>query len=305
MAVNIVEHSGYTNCIEISNAHTKIVIDPNFGGRVLEYSLNNRNIIRTSPDEDGFIHSGNKDLPHWLSPHGGRCDIGPEMTIPPHPVLWTGRWEYEISGELSLTLISQPDEATGVRLYREFILEKDTSKVWFTQSIKNISGELKEYCHWGRTFVIGGGICLVPLNPKSRYPFGYLLYGPGDVMDYKTVEDKNISVREGILEITGPPERAKFAIDACEGWIAYIAKNDLLFTKKFPIYPKRIYGEMAANSVSIWYNRDEMVEIEPIGPMESIEPGKSVSFSEEWNLYEFEYPDNKIVNLQELKTKLI
>jgi hypothetical protein len=117
-------------------------------------------------------------------------------------------------------------------------------------------------------------------------------------------EEPNVRIRGGILEITGPPVRRKFVMDVSEGWLAYITKDDQLFLKKFMVYPERLYGEMSAANVSIWYNKEQMCEIEPMGPLETISPGEEVSFTEEWYLIDYEYPEDKLADLSKL-TKLI
>ena len=58
---------------------------------------------------------------------------------------------------------------------------------------------------------------------------------------------------------------------------------------------------MAGNSVSIWYMKDLVCEIEPIGPWETIEPGESASFAEDWWLFDYTYPEDKRVDLGELQ----
>ena len=297
----VIDQNGYSGCIELFNDNTRVVLEPNCGGRVLVYSLvgtNEKNILYIDPEQDGWVYSPDKTR---INPSAGRCDIGPEMISPKRHALWLGRWDAEITGPRSAKLTSQKDASTGVQLKREFVLDEGSSHLRFTQTIINISNQTKRYCHWSRTFAVGGGICLVPLNPQSRYPKGYLLYGPGNVMDYRPAEEPNIRVRDGILEIIGPPSRPKFAVDSLAGWIAYLARSNHLFVKRFPAFGDRAYGEMAGNSVSIWYKEDLVCEIEPIGPWETIEPGKSASFTEDWWLFDYAYPEDKRVELGDLQ----
>ncbi|OQC29015.1 MAG: hypothetical protein BWX70_01650 [Verrucomicrobia bacterium ADurb.Bin070] len=47
---------------------------------------------------------------------------------------------------------------------------------------------------------------------------------------------------------------------------------------------------MAGLTISIWYFKDEMCELEPIGPLERLEPGAAFSFVEEWSLQRWRYP---------------
>jgi hypothetical protein len=239
--------------------------------------------------QDGWLYEGGKQA---IDPYGGRFDIGPEMTIPPHPKLWLGKWTGEIAGPRSATLTSQKDEATGTQLVREFVLDEASSKLTCTQVIKNVSKQTKSWCHWSRTLAQGGGICIIPLTANSRFPNKYVMYENGPVINYQPV-DPNIRVRDGFLEILATPRYPKLGIDSYAGWLCYLTKNDLMLVKRFPSYPDRVYNEVAAITISIWYYKDVMCELEPIGPMERIEPGKSVSFTEHWWLLPYAFPADR------------
>jgi hypothetical protein len=221
---------------------------------------------------------------------GGRFDIGPEMTVPRHPDLWFGKWTAEIVGPRAARLTSVKDKATGVQLVREFVLDESSSRMTCTQTIKNISDKAVSWCHWSRTFALGGGICLVPLTSPSRFPRSYLMYGPGPVMNYQP-NDPNIRVRDGFLEVLGTPKEPKLGIDSYAGWFCYLTRQDLLFVKRFPTFPDRAYNEMAAITVSLWYYKDLMCELEPIGPKTNLAPGQSASFAEEWWLVPHKFPE--------------
>jgi hypothetical protein len=294
----IVSQNGYDGCIELSNGDVRVVLEPNMGGRVLIYEKAGVNVLYSNPEQNGVIYEPGKLINH---PSGGRFDIGPEKTIPKRPLLFFGRWDARITGKREAELTSQPDSATGVRLVRSFRLADSGSRLECTQTIVNISNEVKHYCFWSRTFAKGGGISLTPLNPNSRYPKGYIIYGPGTVMDFMPAEESAIRVRDGILEIVAPPSRPKFVMDNTEGWMAYITRDNQLFIKTYPVYPDRIYGEMAAATSSVWYNGLEMCEIEPIGPMESIRPGRKASFTEIWYLTDFSFPEDGYADLKKIR----
>ncbi len=294
----IISQNGYNNCIELSNGDVRVVLEPNMGGRVLVYEKAGVNVLYRNPEQDGLVYEPGMVINH---PSGGRFDIGPEKTIPKRPNLFFGRWEAKITGKRMAELSSMPDSATGVRLVRRFRLADNGSKLECTQTIINISKETKSYCFWSRTFAKGGGISLTPLNPNSRFPKGYIVYGPGNVMDFMPADEPSTGIREGILEIIAPPTRPKFVMDNTEGWLAYITTDNQLFIKTYPIYPKRVYAEMSAATSSIWYNGNEMCEIEPIGPLEIIKPGRSASFTETWYLKDFQYPENKKVDLKKIR----
>ena len=287
MKTQIIDVFGYSGCIVMENAAgTRVVLSPLAGGRVLEYSLNGRNAIYLNPAQQGWRHQ--PGIPS-VDPCGGRCDIGPERTMAPHPDLWLGDWTGEVLGDGKARLTSSRDRVTGVRLVRDFTLDGQSSRLVFEQRVINESDQPFACCHWSRTLAVGGGIVLIPLTPESRFPRSYIMYGPGPVMNYQPV-DPNIRVREGFLEILGTPVNPKLGMDSTAGWFCYLTPNDLLFTKRYPVYPERVYSEMAGLTISIWYFRNEMCELEPIGPRARLAPGASASFTEEWTLDAVRFP---------------
>ena len=298
---NFIDYVGYSNCIKLENKNTRVILGPHCGGRILEYSWKNKNAIYLDPAHDGWMYHADKPE---IDPSGGRFDIGPENIIPKHSKLWLGKWKAEIIDSHSARLISLEDDVTGTQLTREFQLDKLSSRLTCKQIIKNVSNETKTFCHWGRTFAVGGGICVIPLTQNSRFPKKYIMYGPGPVMNYQP-NDPNVRVRDGMLEIIGTPKRPKLGMDTYTNWFCYLMKNDLMFIKCYPTYPNRVYNEMAALTISIWYYKDKVCELEPIGPMENISPGQSVSFTEEWRIIPYKFPDQRTkVNLEKVKQRV-
>lgn len=285
-AADIIRYHGYQRAVLISNPTTRVVLCPEVGGRVLEYSINGRNALYLSEAEKAW-QPGERP-----QSSAGRFDIGPEYTIPKRPTLWTGAWTTTINGPRDVTLTSQPDEATGVRLIRRFVLQERSSHLACTQTIENVSEETKEWCHWSRTFAVGRGICVIPLTtdgPASRFPRQYVMY-PGRGLINVEPSDPAIREVDGTLQIFPTPAHAKLGFDSYAGEIHYLAPNDLLFVKRFATYPDRVYNEAAGLTISVWYPDREMVELEPIGPREQIPPGGRASFTEHWYLGEFAFP---------------
>jgi hypothetical protein len=277
---------GYDDCLRLENKSTRVTLCPRAGGRVLEYSWKGVNALYLPPGDEGWEAQTDKD---WGTMNAGRFDIGPEQTITPHPVLWSGRWQGEVIGPRSARLTSQPDAATGVQLIREFRLDEQTSRLRCRQIIKNVGTQPREYCHWSRTFAVGQGICVIPLTEPSRFPEGYVMYEPDSLINFRP-RDPRIRRVDGHLVITGPPRQPKLGLDTAGGWLAYQMPNNLLFVKQYAVDPERPYNEVAGLTMSIWYPDGPMCELEPIGPRERIEPGQSAGFTETWYLAEREAP---------------
>jgi len=316
-ANSYLDFAGYTNCLLLHNKETKVVLGPHCGGRILSYSWQGREAIPLNPAQNGYIWRPGVQI---VDPYGGRFDIGPEMTIGRHLDLWLGPWRAQFTGPREAVMISRPDRQLGVQLIRFFRLDPAGSHLRCTQKIINRSAHTLRICHWSRTFAQGQGICLVPLNPYSRFPKGYLTYGPGAVMDFRPVPNENVRIREGFLEIRGDPPFSKFMMDTEPGELAYLMRHNVIFIKKWPVYPSRAYGEMCAATLSIYYYPSieerrkppeqralplDFCELEPIGPLEILKPSESALFSEDWWLLPYRFPSpGEDVNLSEIKQLL-
>ena len=285
-----VREFGYEGCIELANAVTRVVLDPNVGGRVLRYAHDDVDVLHREPAQDGQVWSPAAQLQH---PAGGRFDIGPEYGGLSRQEIWFGRWQAEIIGPWSARLTSATVAGSGLQIVREFTLRAE-SHLRCTQTIHNRGESPLRAFHWSRTFLPGGGIAIAPLPNRARFPQGYALGGPRGVVDFLPPPDPMIRVRDAALEVFGPPAKAKIILDVEPGWLAYAGAGGRVFLKTFAVDPTRIYGELAANNASIWYGgrkntpswplSSPVAEIEAIGPQEILAPGESASFTEDWHV---------------------
>jgi hypothetical protein len=282
---HVVESHGYAKTIELKIGDVRAVLCPEAGGRVLEFSRGGKDAMWLDPEE------ANRKPGQGERSSAGRFDFGPELTTPQHAKLWSGEWTGEITGECSARLTSQKDEASGVQLIRDFELTNKSGvpRLDCKQTIVNISGQPKEYCHWGRSFSPGGGICLIPLAGKSRFPSKYAMYEESATINVRPT-DEQIRERDGFLEILAPPRKPKLGFDSQAGWLAYAMPSGTLFVKRFAVHPDRVYSEAASLTISVWYPPGARIELEPIGPRERLAPGEKASFTEEWLLLEHPYP---------------
>ena len=118
---------------------------------------------------------------------------------------------------------------------------------------------------------------------------GYVMYEDRGQIGVQP-EDPQIRRQGNTLQIFPTPRKPKLGFDSYAGEIVYLAPNDLLFLKRFPTYPDRVYNEVAGLTMSVWYPDREMIELEPIGPREHLEPGESASFTEDWWLVPYKFP---------------
>lgn len=280
----VVASHGYSQAVEMRLGKTRAVLCPQAGGRVLEFSA--RGI-----DAMYFEDAEKKWQPGKPGPmSAGRFDYGPELTVVPHPKTWAGEWTHEITPDHVVKLTGPRDG--GIQVVREFRLVPHGEHVGLSckQTLTNVSAEVREVCHWGRSFSPGGGICVIPLGDRpSRFPSKYAMYEEGATINVRA-KDENIRERDGFLEIVAPPRKPKLGFDTYAGWLAYAMPNGGLFVKRFATFPDRVYNEAAGLTLSVWSPKGPQIELEPIGPRERLKPGESASFTEDWWLLSHPFP---------------
>ncbi len=284
-----VEFHGYPRCLELDSGVAKVIVGPQCGGRVLGYARGDAQAIALDPAQAGWTWRPGAPA---IDPWGGRFDLGPEKTIAPHPTLWLGPWTAEADGASGAVRLASPvDPATGLRVVRELRLAPGSSHLSCTQTVTNAGAGPQVFCHWGRTLTPGGGVAVFPATPGSRFPRGYVQFDSvhDGMVDFQP-RDPHVRVRDGHFEVFGPLQHAKLAFDTAGGWLAYLLPSDLLFVKRWPVFPERVYNELSAFTLSIWLWQDQVCELEPIGPAERLAPGASVGFTEDWWLLEHPFP---------------
>ncbi len=121
-SAKVVASHGYERAVVLTRGDARAVLCPEIGGRVLEFSVGGKQALWF--DEQEQKRDPGKPPPS----SAGRFDFGPELTTPQHPQLWSGPWTAEITGESSVRLVSQQDEASGVQLIRDFDLTVSPAK---------------------------------------------------------------------------------------------------------------------------------------------------------------------------------
>ncbi|MBY0512759.1 MAG: DUF4380 domain-containing protein [Gemmataceae bacterium] len=285
-AVQVVPFHGHTKAVEMKLGPARVLLGPQAGGRVLEFAVDGKNAMYLDDAEKAW----QPGKPNPAS--AGRFDFGPELTVAAHPKLWGGEWAAELRPEGSVLLTGPADDPSGIRLTREFRFLRHGPSVGLSckQTITNGSTETREVCHWGRSFSPGGGTVVIPLGDRpSRFPGKYAMYEDGAVINVRDTDDK-IRVRDGCLEILGPPRKPKLGFDTSGDWLAYVMPNDTAFVKRFATFPDRVYNEAAGLTLSVWYPPGPRVELEPISPRERLKPGESAAFAEEWWVLAHPFP---------------
>jgi hypothetical protein len=244
-------------------AKVAAVAVPQNAGRIVSYALDGENI---------------------LTGGGYGLDLGPERTIPAHPAIWRGKHTWATLGDIA-TITSERDPAVGMRVGKNIMIDRATGALDLLQRMTNVSGAETAWCFWDRTLCKSGGYCVIPLNPKSRFPAKWVLgtrRGPVSwEYDGISPSHSNIKILDGMLVSKAQGPEQKVGADCSAGWIAYM-RGKLLFVKYFPFVPG---GNYIDNGISVaHYFNDNVAELEPLSPEARLKPEGEYTFPEHWTL---------------------
>jgi hypothetical protein len=286
VTVEKTEYKGWKNNLRLSNGDTELILTLDIGPRIISYRLNDgKNVFVELADQLG--KSGETD---WIARGGHRLWVGPEdLTRTYAPDNSPIKYE-ELSGG-AIRLIQNPDEY-GIQKEMDVQLAPRGSKVTVTHRIKNVAEKETELAPWVLTMMAPGGIEIIPLpakrphlgppknakSPKDYWPNQVLVVWP--FTDFKDPRwnfgTKYITLRHDATR--GP---TKIGLAHQLGWIGYVNQGTL-FIKRIPYEQDKTYPDNGCNFET--FSNQDMQEIESLGPMVKLGPGKSVEHVERWDL---------------------
>jgi len=288
--VQKISYRGYTDCYKISNDSVTLIVVAQAGGRVFNYSLNDRNTIFEDPALNGkTIVDFNKTT---FEPDGGRFDVrAAAATGRKHDTLWIGPYTTEITGRYSMKMTSLVDKDLGIDICREFFLDSASSHLRIRQTMTNRSIKETNWYFWGRIFCPIDGKIVIPLNRNSKYSSKWGYYDQNNNF-IGNGTDSLVQVSDTVLSFravkTG--EKKRYAADPANGWIVY-GYNEQLLLMKYKVDLTKTYLTDTEESLILFTDGIYKVELEPVSPSLKLSPGQSGSFEEDW--YLFSYPKAK------------
>lgn len=286
----------YSDCVELSNDSTRVVLGHHVGGRVLVYERLGKNVLYLSPEESNWDPANQDGRPMASA---GRFDLGPEFFQERGDAIWVGPWSVEVTGDRQARMQSPIDPKSGLRVVRDFSLDAKSSRLTVRQTVTNLGERVVKQCFWSRTFAKHGGAVVIPCDPAtSRFPALYTMSRSMHLIDFKPADPAVRRVGDQLV-IDGPTEFPKLGFDSNRDWVAYQTRDDQLFVKRYQVFPQRPYGEAHRINLSVWYPQEKQLaacEIEPIGPLVALEPGAESSFTVDWWLLDRAFPASGIVD---------
>ncbi|MHC1683617.1 MAG: DUF4380 domain-containing protein [Clostridiaceae bacterium] len=283
---------GDTEEIVLSNGVIKLVIVPEQGGRILEFSIDNLNVLFRNTKYIGTkanIEVENR-AENWMNFGGYKGWPAPQSkwAWPPIFDIDLNVFQYEIlktEGFIMVMLSSPVSKTLGIKFIREIIIEEGCNYITLKETIVNCNDNPVEWGVWGITQALTPGYAEVKLN-SDVFTGGVTFY-----QDFDIPSGNAYSIRKEdgkILTVNcNNQEQFKVGIVTDNETIKYYCTaykdKTLLFTQKFQYEGQVVYPH--GSNVEIYVDNSlPYTELEVLGGISEIMPNESRSIKMIWQL---------------------
>jgi len=279
VTIEKVSYGGWSNCYRIANEQIELIVTTDVGPRVIRFGfVGGENEFKEYRDQLG--KTGGSE---WRIYGGHRLWHAPEAKPRTY---WPDNTPVEIERRKNGVRLIQPTEgSTGIQKEMEIILSPEINRVTVVHRLWNRGEWPVELAPWTLTVMEQGGKVIIPQPPYKSHDEELLPMRAMAIWGYTDMSDPRYLWGSRYIILSQDPnakEPTKIGAGVKEGWAAY-ARKDHLFIKRFRYAEGERYPDLGS-SVESFTNAD-MIELETLGPLKTIEPNSSVEHVEDWYLF--------------------
>jgi hypothetical protein len=280
-----IEYRGWKKAFRLCNDTVQLIISTEVGPRVLFFGFQGEeNEFYENPE-----HSGKCGGEDYRVYGGHRLWVSPEIDSTYFP----DNVPVSVREHKSAFVFTAPPErahpGAGLEKEIEITLDGTGTHVSITHRISNRGSQGIEIAPWALSVMAGGGKAILPLPPRAPVskdkllPEGVLvLWSYTDLADPRwRIGTKYIQLRQE----NNPAFRFREQMGGIYnsfGWGAYFRQGHL-FVKRAEVHKGARYPDFGCNSEV--YTDPFSLELETLGPLQYLEPGRTAEHTEEWWLF--------------------
>lgn len=189
----------------------------------------------------------------------------------------------DIPGGLRIT--RPPESGGGIVKRLEVQLDPHQARVNVRHELRNDGLEPVECAPWAVTMLRQLGTVILPQATGNVDAAGLLPNRQLVIWPYTRIRDPRLHLDDDFITLAATPglPPIKLGYFNPHGWIAYWI-DGVLFVKRYEPFPRASFPDGGCNTEI--YCNNEFVELETLGPLGQLEPGKSIFHTETWELYD-------------------
>jgi len=275
-----ISYGGWENCYRLSNEKIELIVTGDVGPRIIRFGFIGReNMFKEYPEQIGKTESDD-----WLAFGGHRLWHAPEAQprtyfIDTEPVL-----VQEI--EHGLLVTQKPEPTTGLQKQIKVEMSPEQPEVILTHKLINHNLWAVETAPWALSVMAPGGTAVISFPKRGPHPEFMLPTSVLSIWPYTDLGDPRWTLGYRYILLKQDSQSAnpqKIGVFSPDGWAAY-ANFGALFIKQIPIQFEGFYPDFGVNFEV--FTNNEMLELESLGPIETIPPKGQIDHQEHWTLVE-------------------
>lgn len=282
-----IEYRGWKNNLRLSNNDVELVMTLDVGPRIISYrSINGKNVLKEFADQVG--KTGESE---WMIRGGHRLWVAPEDTTRTY-ALDNGPVEMKEIEKGAFRLTPAPEKEYGIQKEIDVRLAPSGSHISLTHSIRNISKNPAKLAPWALTVLAPGGIEIIPLPAKKPHPGSPKnAKSPADfapnqqmvIWPFFDFKDPRWTFGQRFITLRQDAQRGPTKIGLAHqlGWVGYW-NDGTMFVKRLSYVPGAAYPDNGCNFET--FTNEEILEVESLGPLVELAPGKATELKEDWYL---------------------
>jgi hypothetical protein len=228
----------------------------------------------------------------WMIRGGHRLWCGPEDHTRTY-ALDNAPVTAEEAGPGVVKVRPKPDATYGIQKEIEIRLPASGTQVTLVHRITNIGAQSTKLAPWSISVMAPGGVEIIPLPAKRPHPASPKTaksasdYAADQVIvpwPYFDFKDPRWDFGSKFITLRHDPKRGptKLGLAHKTGGVGYLNAGTL-FVKRFSFAEDKPYPDSGVNFET--FTNEDMLEIETLGPITVLEPGKTIEHTERWELF--------------------
>ena len=280
------EFENFGRCLWITNGGIEAVVTLDVGPRVIRFGfVGGQNLFVTQPDRgtrwsgpafDAYYGKGSVSYAFgghriWVTP-----ERAPETYYPDNdPVAWAAEGD-------RFRFTPPPQRGNGIQLELSLRMDPEKPVVEVENAVTNVSDGEKEFAVWTVSAMNLGGLAFLPHATDKT---GYLPNRTLSLWPYTDASDARFFNGRQYLSFRQDPQAKgsfKMGTNNRAGRAAYLLNGEVFGKQTAPHDPGRRYPDGGVSFET--YLSPCILEMETLGPVETVSPGQRAALTETWSL---------------------
>jgi hypothetical protein len=273
-------YKGWENAVRLANGAAELILTADIGPRAIRFAFlgeenefhEDSKWVGKSGDSEYHSYGGHR---LWHAPESAPRTYSPDNR--PVAVEPTAQ---------GVRLLPPPEADSGIQKEWLVWLSPTQAHARIRHRLTNLGPWPVPLAPWAITIMACGGVGILPLPPRLPHDGNLLPTGRLALWSYTDMSGPRWRWGGKYILLRQDPQRPdpqKLGTDGSEGWAAYCRGNHL-FLKTYTHQPDAEYPDHGSSAEL--FTNGHILEVETLGPLTRLDPGRFVDHWENWFLFD-------------------